>query len=154
MWQSSGRRTLHKLLYRLFTGFMVIWLAIFYSALCEYHGLMLPFGPSRMAHMPDMEHTPDDATAVHMAMPTHHTSMNMPIDNLARSDSGQNDTFIQFSHVPLSAVAMSFLTIAAPTSFHLKLVQEQSSLVVADVFVTHQCNLFPSEQPPRSLPFA
>ncbi len=154
MWQLRGQRTLHKFLYRLLTGFMVIWLTIFYSALCEYHGLMLPFGPSRMAPMPGMEHTHDDHPATNMAMPAHHASMTMQIDNLARRDNDKNVIVIQFSHVPLSAVAMSFLTIAAPTASTLKLVQEQSSLIVIDVAVIHQCNLFPPEQPPRLLPFA
>ncbi|MCX6045386.1 MAG: hypothetical protein NT075_09745 [Chloroflexi bacterium] len=154
MWQSGGRRTLYKFLYRLLTGFMVIWLAIFYSALCEYHGLMLPFGPSRMAHMPEMEHVHADNPAASMAMPAHHTSMAMQTDNLVSSDSSKGGMVLQFSHTPLSAVAMSFLTIAVPPSLHLKPVQEQSSLLVADEFVTHQCNLFPPEQPPQFLPFA
>lgn len=153
MWQLSQWR-IHKFLYRLLTGFMVVWLALFYSALCEYHGLMLPFGPSHMERMRGMEHMHDDSPATSMAMPAHHASMAMQMDNWARSNGGKNDLVIQFSHVPLGLVAMSFLTIAAPTSFNLKPVQKHSSRVVADAYFTHQCSLFPPEQPPRFLPCA
>ncbi len=121
---------------------MVIWLAVFYSALCEYHGLMLPFGPS-------MAHAHPNRTVASMVMPAHYASMN----NLARSESGKRDTFMQFSRVPLSAVAMSFLTIVAPATFNLRPLQQESSLVVAHVSITHQCSLLPPEKPPRLLPF-
>ena len=114
---------------------MVIWLAVFYSALCEYHGLMLPFGSRHVDQMPGMHDRPPGDNP---ALPAHHTGMNRPKSSLAHSNSGQNVVLVQFSHVPLSAVAMSFLTIARPSSFILKPVQEQSLLIVATVSITHQ----------------
>lgn len=135
-------------LYRLLTGFMVIWLAVFYSALCEYHGLMLPFGPDPMAAM-HAGSTPAPA-AMHM----HHPGMAMPTMSMPslRQSGNEASVFMQFSRVALSTAAMSFLTIATPTSFSLQPVQQQSFFIVAPPSITHQWNLLPPEQPPRLLP--
>jgi len=148
MHQVRAIQKLRQGLYRLLTGFMVIWLAVFYSALCEYHGLMLPFGPDPMASM-HAGRTPAPA-----AMHIHHPGMAMPTMSMPSlmQDGNEASVFMQFSRVALSTAAMSFLTIATPTSFNLQPVQQQSFFVVVAPSITHQWSLLPPDQPPRLLP--
>lgn len=142
-------RKVCRCLYRLLTGFVVIWLAVFYPALCEYHGLMLPFGPDSMAQMHD-DQMQNTNVAKSMAVPVH-SGMDMQMPNMAHSIS-KASTFVQHSRVALTTVAMSFLTIAAPTGFNIRLAQQQSSFVVAEASIAHQCSLLLPDQPPRFLP--
>jgi hypothetical protein len=131
---------------------MVIWLAVFYSALCEYHGLMLPFGPDSMAHM-HSKHSAhnNDTMPMTMTVHVHHPGMDMQMASLM-PNAGKSNTFMQFSRMALSTVAMSFLTIAAPSTFTIPLRQQQSSFIVVTRLITHQWGLLPPEQPPRHLP--
>lgn len=145
-------RKIRQGLYHLITGFMVIWLAVFYSALCEYHGLMLPFGPDHMAQMDDMPRATSSAT-LPMTLHVHHPGMNMQMPALMPPTS-KSATFRHFSRVALSTIAMTLMTISAPHSLNLWLVQQQSSFVVTATILTHQCGDRPPDQPPRPLPRA
>lgn len=144
-------RKISRHFYRLVTGFMVIWLAVFYSAVCEYHGLMLPLNPTSAAQM---------AMAVEPmsteSMPTLGTHVHRPGMKMASSSPPAvtcklqpNETLLQLGRMALNTVALSFLTISAPTQFNVRLVLQQSTVIVFNTSHSHQYKVAPREPPPR-----
>lgn len=138
-------------LYRLVTGFMVIWLAVFYSAICEYHGLMLPLNPDLSAQM-TMALEPTDSTSMPaMEMHIHQPGMKMALNRLPALTCAMQpgETLLQLGRMALNTVALSFLTISAPAQFNVRLVLQQSAVILPDTALTHQCKVAPREPPPR-----
>ncbi|MFN8488335.1 MAG: hypothetical protein U0350_12125 [Caldilineaceae bacterium] len=140
--------------HRLVTGFMVIWLAVFYSATCEYHGLMLPLNQRSAAQMA-MALEPTDTSSM-PSMPTmgthvHHPGMKMAMARLpaVTCKIQPGDTLLQLGRMALNTVALSFLTISAPSSFNVRFVLKQSAVILPDASLAHQCKVTPREPPPR-----
>lgn len=145
-------RKISRHFYRLVTGFMVIWLAVFYSAICEYHGLMLPLNPSSSAQMAmalEPMSTMDMAT---MGPHVHHPGMNMQVTSLPALTCKlqPNETLLQLGRMALNTVALSFLTISPPPQFNVRLVLQQSAIILSNTACVHQYKVAPREPPPRS----
>lgn len=150
-------------LYRSLTGFMVIWLAVFYSAICEYHGLMLPLNHNstwQMAQSSDdapvsmpMDAMPMGSMAM-MSPGMHHVGMGMQMSNwaFATCKVQADKTMLQLGRMALNTVALSFLTISAPAACHVHWVQQQSLLLLVDLSIAHQCKVAPLDPPPRFEP--
>lgn len=151
-----GLKRVHKFsyhFYRLVTGFMVIWLAVFYSAVCEYHGLMLPLNPSLAAQMAMAVESPSTDSMPTLGAHVHHPGMKMSVVSppAVTCKLQSNETLLQLGRMALNTVALSFLTISAPTQFNVRLVLQQSAIILANTSCSHQYKVAPREPPPHPL---
>ena len=138
--------------YRLVTGFMVIWLAVFYSAICEYHGLMLPLNQSSAAQMAMAVEPVSSMSMATMGSHVHQRGMKMAAPSLPALTCKlqPNETLLQLGRMALNTVALSFLTISTPTQFNVRLVLQQSAVILSNTACAHQYKVAPREPPPRS----
>jgi hypothetical protein len=142
----SGRSAAHRLL----VYFTIIWLAIFYPAVCQYHGLrwlrtsspaLDTSGESTSAH----DHATHASSPHQEPLPTTGEPANRPLT--------AHETGPSLRHKPVATetAVMSLLTMAAPpvSSFGLRPV-ETAQAAIAPLF-GHQTDHSPPLQPPRLL---
>jgi hypothetical protein len=148
-------RKVSRHFYRLVTGFMVIWLAVFYSAICEYHGLMLPLNPNISAQMAMALEPTSNESMPTMGTHVHDPGMKMSVTSppAVTCMLQPNETLLELGRMALNTVALSFLTISAPTQFNVRLVLQQSTVIVFNTACSHQYKVAPREPPPRLSPF-
>jgi hypothetical protein len=136
--------------YRLLVYFTVVWLAIFYPAVCQYHGLrwlrtssptLDTSGESTSAH----DHATHAPSPHQEPLPTTGEPANRPLT--------AHETGPSLRHKPVATetAVMSLLTMAAPpvSSFGLRPV-ETVQAALAPLFA-HQADHSPPLQPPRLL---
>lgn len=136
----------------LLIGLMILWLAVLYPALCEYHGLLLfrvshpqailthtDASTLHSGHEHRMEHYPAGMTTLSaIAMGNHHHAI---------EDSGLAEQ--RHKRAPVESSAAGLPTVAVPDPVKMLSLLVASSLMVFAPAFAHQSNLAPPDQPPR-----
>jgi hypothetical protein len=154
-------RTLQQKLYRLTAGILVAWLAVFYPAMCDYHGLLLfrtaenaqrslspGFAPTPGA--PDLAHHGHGSRRHHLdAASTPNATANM-----AEAASGVETEHTlpprSEHHKPLAgeSATAGLLSILTPSNFALPQLQMRTTFVLLVLDFHHQYQHPPPDQPP------
>lgn len=125
-------------LHRLLTGLVILWLAVFYPAMCQVHGLMLFRAPAPPAHQ--RHHPPNMDAPMEMS----------PVGHAAAPATGA--PAMRHATLPVSVVVMSLLAMALPLETLFRLAPPaMSRRAIAPAFA-HQVELSPPHEPPRFLP--
>lgn len=125
-------------LHRLITGLVILWLAVFYPAMCQYHGLMLFRAATTSEHQ--HHHPPDMDAALQMAHSGHAAA---PV---AGSPAKRH------TKPPVSNEVTGLVVMALPLEIPLWSAQPAMSLRAIVPAFAHQIELAPPDEPPRFLP--
>ena len=125
-------------LHRLITGLVILWLAVFYPAMCQYHGLMLfraakPSEHQQHHHPPDMDATSQMVHSGHAAAPV----------------AGSPTPAKRHVKLPVSNEVTGLVVMALPLEIPLWLAQPAMSLRAIVPAFAHQADLAPPDEPPR-----
>jgi hypothetical protein len=154
--RQQGKRLFHKFGYRLITSFVILWLGIFYPALCEYHGLLLFRAPTPQAgaghdHVP-VQHDPYR----HMTSTAHRqeqrkeklTTAGVQLQEALGAGLSPSP-LVRHKRAPVESSLMSVFSLALPSSATVLFFLSESSQISAELKLTHQADLSPPDQPPR-----
>jgi hypothetical protein len=145
---------LPSVIQRLLTYFVVLWLAVIYPAVCQYHGMML-FASPTLRHAQDATMAGAMPPAQTAPAPGHAVSA-LPAEappagaRGPRADPSQPGLWHR--PVPLDAAPMSLLGLALPLAVACAMRPTHTRRVVAALAFAHQHAVEPPEQPPRPLP--
>jgi hypothetical protein len=149
--QRSVRR-LYKGGYRLLISLMVLWLGVFYPALCEYHGLLLfraPATHTSAAQAPAP--APPDA-------PAHAAYVGHQQHGVTSHSTQANDRPAPISPMPrhqralVESSLISLFSLVLPASSALLFFPTAQWQLTPELSLIHQADLAPPDQPPRRFP--
>jgi hypothetical protein len=149
--------TRQNLANRLLIYFVVVWMAVFYPAVCQYHGLLL-FGmpPGQRQH--DMQIPTGATPAVHEHAVTHHAGgtekLSTPAtpQNVANHASNAAVPGLRHKTFPLETTPLSLLALALPQAVPFTTPQSHTDQHITVLLLAHQHQISPPEQPPRLSP--
>jgi hypothetical protein len=153
-------RTLQQKLHRLTAGVLVLWLAVFYPAMCDYHGLLLfrTTEPAQDRGSAASAQPPGASTSVYQQSQHHDHATVSTSSAGAGGISSALDIEIDHTsssrpkhHKPLAgeSAAAGLLSVLAPSNFALSHLQIRTSFVLLAVTFCHQYQHPPPDQPPR-----
>jgi hypothetical protein len=146
---------LRSFAYRLLIYFVVVWMAVFYPAVCQYHGLLL-FGSPTMQRQHNMDTATDATTARYKHVLPHHTAEARIVSGSLTPDANNPHEAsmprLRHTTFPLNTTPMSLYVLALPLEVSFKLRQLYTSQIVMLPSLAHQHQLSPPDQPPRLSP--
>jgi hypothetical protein len=144
---------MQNLLGRLLIYFVVVWMAVFYPAVCQYHGLLL-FGSSAMQSQHQAQMAADAMTARHEHALLHPTAQMSKISRQVNPDASNHSheastPLLRHKTIPLDAPTLSLYALALPLAISFNMPQPRASQNVMVLSLAHQHQTAPPDQPPR-----
>jgi hypothetical protein len=141
-----GSSRLRRAAYRILSGLAIIWLAVFYPAVCEIHGMMLfhstetPNADLARSNLHDFGVMTAQVAAAHLAVQPAFPPGGKNGDVLAA---------IRFRSVPIGSTVMAMVALALPPAMLLRVPGPAMRCIAAAIRTGHQNSLAPPDQPPR-----
>jgi hypothetical protein len=130
---------------RVLSGLVILWLAFFYPAVCEIHGMML----FRGATMPNAQML---SVGEHMGAHDHAAMTKCTLsDASAAPDADGSDRMnaVRFRGIPSGSTVMAMAAMAAPSNLVLRVPDSAAQLIPPVRLAGHQHDPSPPERPPR-----
>lgn len=151
MKRSSMPKLVGRLIYRLLTCLVVLWLAAFYPAVCQYHGLLL-FTPPAIRIEQDAAFASGAITVGHKHLPSTdsaHTGPDPTVCTPSAPITEASTPHLRHKTHPLDASPMSLLSVVFLPAIILETAQTHTSRKVAAFSQNHQHQFSPPKPPPR-----
>jgi hypothetical protein len=149
MWKPAARHGTWFLVYRVWIGVTILWMAVFYPAVCEYHGLMLfkpPMSSAVSRRIAADLYAHRDSMA--MTGPEHGAIVEVP----SRPNLATLVPTLQHQTYPITMTMISLLAISIDALTFVKLFPHPTLRILATLLLDHQHYPIPPTRPPRLSP--